>query len=688
LINWKNIPFIRLILPLVAGILIGIYCRVHIDDWLFISLSSFSLLTLFYLFSQRRITRLKETLYGCILHSTILIFGITIVAFKTASNSTSHYSNFQEEQSKYVIQVLEVPKNKPNSIQVIGKIQRVLNDSISFPTDGSILLYFAKDSISKSILQGDILVLQSQLNEIAIAKNPGQFNYKEYLRFNQIYHQGFVSEQNWCLLESGGWSLTGLASSLRDKLLKTLKSNGLSGNELSVASALILGYKDDLDSDLKHSYSSAGATHVLAVSGLHVGIIFLVINSMLSFMDKNKSLKAIKLILILFLLWFYALITGLSPSVVRAATMFSFVAVGAIFNRKSSIYNTLAASAFVLLCYNPFLIMEVGFQLSYLAVLGIVYFQPKIYAKFYFKNWLLDKIWGITAVSIAAQLTTFPLGLLYFHQFPTYFMISNLFVIPGAFIIILVGITLFITSVFPLISALIAKLLFCLIFSMNWLVESIDKLPISLIEGISITILECWLLYITLLFFVGGLEFRKLKYFNFGIVCIIALFSLDLMEDKNLQMHQELCIYDIKNEPNINLLSNYKNDFFCSDSLYFDYSTMLFNVKHHWDDLDAISPTHSLLEDTQTFHLQNYDLTFIATEDSISEIVGSDIIYLESSYVPNIMDCKLVIIGSKVSYKSRKRIEKYASDHNILIHNIKKDGAFILNKGNLNEILN
>ena len=246
---------------------------------------------------------------------------------------------------------------------------------------------------------------------------------------------------------------------MRDKLLNILKENGLKNNELAVASALILGYKDDLGEELKHSYSSAGATHVLAVSGLHVGIIFLVLNFLLNILDKNDRFKISKAILLICFLWAYATITGLSPSVVRAATMFSFVTIGKSFGKSSSIYNTLCASAFVLLVYNPYLIMEVGFQLSYLAVVGIVYFQSIIYKWIYVKNKFLKYIWMITSVSIAAQLTTFPLGLLYLHQSPTYLFASNLFVIPGAMLIIGLGILLFITSWIPLISGGIGWLL-------------------------------------------------------------------------------------------------------------------------------------------------------------------------------------------------------------------------------------
>ena len=249
--------------------------------------------------------------------------------------------------------------------------------------------------------------------------------------------------------------------------------------------------KDELDFEVKQAYAAAGAMHVLAVSGLHVGIIFLILNTLLAILDTSKKGRIVKAIILLISLWSYAMITGLSPSVLRAATMFSFVIMGTVLNRSSSIYNTLAASAFFILIINPNLLFEVGFQLSYVAVLGIVYLQPLIYKRIYTRWWLLDKVWAITAVSIAAQIATLPLTLFYFNQFPVYFMLSNLLVIPSAAVILILGILLFIASPIPFISESIGWVLNKFIEGLNFGIKEIEVLPNSLIEGLSINVLEC-----------------------------------------------------------------------------------------------------------------------------------------------------------------------------------------------------
>ena len=190
--------------------------------------------------------------------------------------------------------------------------------------------------------------------------------------------------------------------------MKVLKENILIKSHFPIVSALVLGYKDEISNHTKHSFSSTGAMHVLAVSGLHVGIIYFILKSIitiLTFFQKNRSFRNI---LVLLGIWLYALITGMSPSVLGACTMLSFLIIAEVFNRNTNVYNVLSASAILLLIINPFLIMQVGFQLSYLAVLGILYIQPKMEKMWKPRYWLLQKIWTITQFPLLHKFQLFP----------------------------------------------------------------------------------------------------------------------------------------------------------------------------------------------------------------------------------------------------------------------------------------
>lgn len=677
---------------MIAGILLAIYNDLTATIWTLFFAITIGLLTTQLILCKKYPSLNKELLFGGLLYLTVFLGGVNIVIFKTSKNDHLHYQKHNQHAEEYIIQVVDLPKEKPNSIQVIAEVQQVIDTNQRLTTTkGHVLLYFAKDSLSANILQGDKLIIRSQLDDIAEPINPGQFNYKQYLSFNQIYQQGFVQETNFHKIESGSFSIMQFAGKCRNSLLTVLKDNGLSGDELAVASALILGYKDDLGEELKHSYSSAGATHVLAVSGLHVGIIFLVLSFLFNLFDKNDKYKVIKSLLLIISLWAYATLTGLSPSVMRAATMFSFVAAGSMLKKKASIYNTLATSAFVLLIFNPFLIMEVGFQLSYLAVLGIVYFQNIIYKSLFFKRKIPNYIWTITSVSIAAQLTTFPLGLLYFHQFPTYFFISNLFVIPGAMLIIGLGIGVFIFGAIPYIGTFLGFLLSYFIYFMNTFIISIDTLPHSLIEGVSISIKECWLIYLIIIFFVISYESRKMKFLILSLIGIIIFIGIDLSEDYRLTNHKEITIYQIKNEPNIDFISLESHTFISNQSLINNKSAMLFNVHHHWFDLDLSKPIEHEFTDTfesdnliaESGYYQFYNTTLYHLTSTNFPIISNniDILYISTSEkidISNLLNSitpKVIVIGNNCNWQTRQALKVLPND-NIKSHSLKEKGAF------------
>jgi competence protein ComEC len=696
-VNWKKIPFIRLVLPMIAGILIAIYVKLSSFLWL-IPLVVVCSITVGLFIQKKWIQRFETNFwYGISLYLTLFLIGLNLVVLRTQLNYEHHYSHhiYANQPTQLIVEIEEIPKQKPKSIYTIAQVKGILHEGNVLPTIGHIILYLAKDEASKNIIQGDQLVVTVNLQPIQPPRNPDEFNYQQYLRFHQVYHQAYSSSEHWTLLEKGSANLTKLAGKTRDYLLALLKDNNIQGEEMSVASALLLGYKDDLSDDLKHAYSSAGAMHVLAVSGLHVGIIFMVLNHLLGFMNRSKKLALTKVGILLLFLWFYALITGLSPSVIRAATMFTFVVIGSAFNRSGSIYNTLAVSAFLLLCINPYLVMEVGFQLSYLAVMGIVYFQPKIYALLYVKNSILDKIWIISSVSIAAQIATFPLGLLYFHQFPTYFLFSNLFVIPGAMLIIALGILVFATAPIKALAIFIAGVLQEVIFWMNYLIIQIDQLPFSLVEGISISIFGCWLIYATIMSGVLSLEFRKLKYLNWGIGCLILLLMLDIKEDVELRGTHEIVIYDIKKETAINYISGANNVLFCSDQLWQSESQLLFHLKHHWFERDQMKVTRFQLQENTNnavvykrgpiFQFLNHRVVFFETiPTSIHIDIVCDIWIVNNAsaeqfeQLKDFVHTRVIVLQGDVKRYLANQIKSTVFDKKTTIYDMFENGAFVI----------
>ncbi len=327
-----------------------------------------------------------------------------------------------------------------------------------------------------------------------------------------------------------------------------------------IALALVLGVKDQLADQVRQAYSRAGAMHVLAVSGLHIGIVYGVIAFLLSFLQRSQRGRLLHALACVATLWLFALITGGSVSVMRAATMFTCVIVAQASQRRANIFNTLALSAFLLLLINPYYLLSVGFQLSYLAVLGIVYLQPRIYGLVECRFWLADKLWALTAVSIAAQLATLPISLYYFHQFPTYFWLANIVVIPAAFIILSLGLlTIAVGTLIPVLLPIVGKLLEMVISGVNTLIYGLEHLPLSYVDRLYVDVPQVLLLYCTL--FTGALLFHYRRFFYLVLTCgcLIAFTGLRVYHHWSQQQRQTITFYQVNKESHVDFTSGQTN---------------------------------------------------------------------------------------------------------------------------------
>lgn len=689
MINWKKSPFIRILIPFMLGIIISFNGGYYSQITLVIGLLALIILSKL----SKNIN--NNFLFGIVLNMTLFVGGSLL------SQVSLHDYNKLKDADFYQCAIIEPVKEKNNSFQLTLLINAKSIDSIWSLSKGKALIYIEKDSLSSTLKFGDKLLVKGNLNFLEPPKNPKEFDYKRYLENRSIYQQGYLASHDWELLDAQSQGLKVFANEARQFLLSSLKSNGIQGDQYAIASALILGSKDELDFEVKQAYATAGAMHVLAVSGLHVGIIFLILNTLLSILDTSKKGRIVKAIILLIGLWSYALITGLSPSVLRAATMFSFVIMGTVLNRKSSIYNTLAASAFFLLLINPNLLFEVGFQLSYIAVLGIVYLQPLIYKRIYTRWWLLDKIWAITAVSIAAQIATLPLTLFYFNQFPVYFMLSNLIVIPSAVVILSLGILLFITSPIPPVSESIGWALNKFIEGLNFGIKEIEALPNSLIEGLSISILECLALYIIIILFIRGLKFRKLKIINYAFFLTLIFIANDLIEDVALANSKSMIVYHINKNQAIDFIDGTSNVFLANSSLIKDKQKQSFHIKSNWSYLDLRSvkyiPTDStglnetlmdsslqLVDTYSQFHnvkmvrIDNqFTLRALESKMCVDYVLISSNSKIKLKDLYSMFNFRSVIVDGSNSKWNRNRVEAEAENLHIPIYNTDK-GAFDL----------
>ncbi|MDG2228288.1 MAG: ComEC/Rec2 family competence protein [Flavobacteriales bacterium] len=689
MVNGKKNPFVRILIPFILGIMFSFEDSY---SWMIAFVVAFFALIII---SKTNKNIKNNFIFGIVLSITLFIGGSLL------SQISLHDYTKLKDADFYQCVIIEPVKEKKNSFQLTLLINSKSIDNAWSLSKSKALIYMEKDSLSSALKFGNKLLIKGNLNFLEPPKNPKEFDYKRYLENRSIYQQGYLGSDDWRLLDSKSKGLYVFANDARQFLLSSFQSNGIEGDQYAIASALILGSKDELDFEVKQAYATAGAMHVLAVSGLHVGIIFLLLNTLLSILDTSKKGRVFKAIILLIALWSYALLTGLSPSVLRASTMFSFVILGAVLNRKSSIYNTLAASAFFLLIINPNLLFEVGFQLSYVAVLGIVYLQPLIYKRIYTRWWLLDKIWAITAVSIAAQIATLPLTLYYFNQFPVYFMLSNLLVIPSAIVILSLGILLFVTSPFPAVSESVGWVLNKFIETLNFGVKGIEILPNSLIQGLSISIVECAVLYIIIILFIRGLKFRKLKIINYAFFVTLVFIINDLMEDIALANSKSMVVYHINKNQAIDFIDGTSNVLLANSSLIKDHQKQSFHIKSNWSRLDlnnfqyipsdASKVNETLMDSSlQLFdrYSQFYTVKMVRIDNKfalqpLEEKMNVDYVLIGGNAKTKLKDLytmfnfKSVIVDGSNSKWNRNRVEAEAENLHIPINNTDK-GAFEL----------
>ena len=486
-----HIPLVRLVAPLLLGIIAWLVAGFLFPQEIFFAVYVSGLLVWFGLRHFFLANMSRRWIFGAITHLLLFVAGYHHAGNHFQVARQDHFSHWQDEAGFLLLKVTQPVSEKANSYQAIGRVEALLGDSVQRKLRGKLMVYLQKDSLAAAVQYGDMLLLENQYQEVRPPQNPAEFNYRGFLARSNIYHQTYRRSGQWHPTgeNRGNW-VVARALQMRQAALHNLEANHLTGKEFAVVSALLLGFREYLDEDLQREFAGAGAMHILCVSGLHVGIIFLVLKTIFGFLSRMRYGIFLRTFLIIMLIWFYAAITGFTPSVMRASTMFSFVALGQSFRRSTNIYNTLAGSALVLVLIDPYIISRIGFQLSYLAVISIVALQPWLYKKLYFKNYLIDKAWAIITVSIAAQLATGPLALFYFNQFPNYFLLTNLVVIPlASFIIYSALLTLFLTPV-PWLGLLMGKILYGLVYALHSSVRLIEGLPHSTTSGVFINLPE------------------------------------------------------------------------------------------------------------------------------------------------------------------------------------------------------
>ncbi|MBP5582817.1 MAG: ComEC family competence protein [Bacteroidales bacterium] len=616
-------------------------------------------------------------LYGVSAFMSFMFLGICVANIR--HKTLPDISDFQDNAKKIAI-VSQPLEEKPKS----WKCQLTLLDN-TMTERFEIVSYFAKDSTKLLPEMGDLIVFNSNLQRIKNSGNPLEFDYEGYMAKQGIYYSAYIKSDDYSILHNGYQKgIKYYSCKIRSYLINIYRKFDFSEKELGVLEALTLGYKNDLDEDTKSAFQSSGAMHVLAVSGLHTGIIMMITSALLCFLNKSRRQRIIKCLIICSVIWMFAAITGFSSSVNRAALMFSLMAIGDATGRNTTTYNTLALSCFILLMINPYLIFNVGFGLSYLAVLSIVALMP-LFEKIEIStsNKVLKYVIGIVFVSIAAQVGTSVLSICTFGQFPVFFLLTNILVIPLAYIIMIVAIILLVVSGMNFIANGVFYVLKYAVKCMTGCVSFIEDIPGSCIKNIYLDNWSAILIYCIFASLIIFAYYDRFAWIKAAVVSLALITTLYYYNIIRYKCHEVFAVYNISktsavqinNKLIINNLDNKEKTITTASPLlgYYGFDRM------------EILNSDSLKYSEKFFNVEGKVVGLINNRqllEALQDNFKTDVLILSNNADCTVEELKqrfnpeIIVFDSSNSFKYRQK--QKASGTTVHIHDVAENGAFVL----------
>lgn len=658
-------------------------------------------------------------LQGYSLVAAIVASGYVLAWLHVQSNYNSHFSHFIKANSVLLVCVDEPPVERQKVYVAAAKVLEVENDSSHIKTTGYLQLSFKKDSLNTIPRYGDVLLIKGRVDSLEAPQNPGEFNYKRYLSFHNLYQKIYLQNENWQKVDSvQGSLLLATVYSIRNSFLQIIRRYVTDKNDFGVASAIMLGYRDYQNGEITRAYAASGALHVLSVSGLHVAIMFLMLNFLLQGMDgRGKKMEISKALIIILFIWFYACLTGMSPPVMRSALMFTLIQIGNVLVRNANIYNIIAGSAVLQMLFDPFVMMDVGFELSYIAVIGIIYLYPKISMLVVFKiqqrpenilskpaaflrwvaTWLLDWVWQLAAVSIAAQIATLPLCLLYFYQFPNLFIISNLVVIPMSDLVLFSGTALCAVGHIPYLNAAAGWIFNGLIHVLDKFIFWVGHLPYALTHALCIGPVEMVLMYLLIFLLCWLTVEKKVKILLTSLGIVVVLCSFNSYRSVRNAVRKELVVYSVPKQKAIAFITAKKLVYDFDNSLWNDTDEMAFHIWHHWADcgINSETPIQNSPINYRQLAFGKY-ATFNGTniliiDSSIAEIntaipvkLKADVIVISCNPairiadLQKLFDFKQLVFDSSNKKETIKNWKMDCKELHLSYYDVAEKGAFIL----------
>jgi len=647
---FQQIPFIRITGLFLIGILLNYYYSFEAKPIAIVLAIFLILLILLWRNSNYTILKIQNFLI-CI---SILFLGI-FYSISPKRNLPTFSKN-----EYYLAEVCQKPSEKNNSYQTILKIE-----SQRLSTPEKIVAYFSKTEFDSTITTGDLIVINSKPQLIKNSGNPFEVDYQTMMNRNGIWFSAYLNQGSYLKTGKSLRHPEIWAEYYRDKLIQYLSEAIKDKEARAVVSALTLGYRAEIEPETIDYFASTGAMHVLSVSGLHVALIYFIMGYFLSFLKYGRLGRLIFTFVMIMFLWAYAFITGFTPAVQRATVMFTFVILGNSLRRPVNIYNSLMASAFFLFLLKPEVIFDIGFQLSYLAVFGIVSIQPPLDSLLNTKNKIIKWSWSLFTVSVAAQFITFPLGFYYFNQFPNLFWLSSFIVIPITTIVLWLTILFFLVVPIHGLAMLIGILTEKLTILMLYMLKTLDALPFALIKGIVFTPFQVWLIFGCITAIIIFFSVKNKAWLYTSLILFIFFQISELWEKEKVRNQSLVMIYNTQKQ--IIHLINGRNNYLISNDINnlsrFEKANIDRVIYHLRLKQPIAVPQDTLRLRTRDINFDNKKIQFL---NCLFEMKSKNV-EINIYNGPNIVEKKLISFRDN-GFEKQKPQETY---------NVKLNGAFV-----------
>ena len=659
--DYAKYPFVRMLVPFA----LGVWCCVCLPTFRLAPLTVIAMAALLFVLASVMAFALRNYrnnwMFGVLMACYLVLAGYAITQVHESEVQKDYYRNFEKGATYYVARVYDAPTERTNSVRAVLSLEYQFGDSMpSRPVTGKVMAYFPKSDTVFSLHYGDLIAIPAPIREVAPPLNPEEFDYRAYLMRNGITGQTYLKEGDWLDLQTNNANpIYAFSYRFRDVLLASLQRSGLDNDEFGVAAAILLGYDDKLADEVRRNYVAAGSMHILCVSGMHVGIIYLIAGFLLGFLNRKKWQKTLKHVILLVLIWLYALIAGLSPSILRASLMITFVIVGEMIGRKGFVINSIAASAFVLLCINPYNLFEIGFQLSYAAVIGIVVLQRPIYNLIYVKNKLLDRAWEITAVALAAQMATIPFTLFYFHQFTSYFWLSNLFMTPISFLVIISGMVLLLVSWIPYVNVLVGYLVWGAVYVMNAFVSWVESLPMSIIKGLYVSEFEFAMLILAFLLLLLMVASRNRRLFIPLLSVLLVVMVSTTIRLYHTDNQRGMTFFSLRNHTAVDFVRGGEHVLLADSALMADASTVDYSLRGAWTK-QHLSPQ----PETIGFE-DDYENDFVRKKSNLVSFEGKLLALWDGQRYCDSLSCRLPVDYLLVMGKQQPDVQSIVNSYDV-----------------------